>query len=911
MADSFSDIMKKYEDMSVTELGTSLLERKADIQEQQAKRDRKDRRIQQALAVLLAGQGLFKNAFKRRQAELKNAQTLELLNTEADAQNISNISSIVSMVPQDFTKQIDPLTNKPYTVEQNVKRYFSDLNNKEAFIDKVSPLIDQHLKFTSDPDLKQTDPRRYDIIQEVAAQSMFENLIKDDNYLKFTNEVRKLYPDQTLSRDELLSMSVGITPKKLEKYRRERYSSLETELRRKSGLGALFNPQTYTNIFKRVGDDLEEEGQLNLFKNLKPEDLSTPQLNEILETLNLRSMVVPAFDKGISQARQAPDRYLNIVNSKRYEALRQSMITEVIPSLAKEIDNKIAFKKYGLQSYLSEGVMDDLRDDFTDNPAVGINFSKRAAALSLRLKSDKQFALALYNQAKGDPNKTREFLTNLNNDVFRNKFSALLVLKAGTHDPGMFSDYEFIGADTPLAASGLGSIDDFDRNFKTEMGYNPAQAADLLDPILTPMFNLKTGEPTSDYIKLSQTGKDNAYWMMVQQILNAPNRKESEKLQALEEFNETTPNPLNLPILEYVETKQMQEAEQAVEEAPEGTIAAEFFRVDPRSKARREAEIKAKQPGQRRREALVEEVLTELETIPLRPSAGSPFTTTKSEQKQAREDFNRAESVKAVLKQKYGIDVARVTSNIGPDRRNLSNLIRNNPSISSEILTLISEYNSGQEIDVQNYLESEIVESSIPQVTEDDLMQTKKVGKTVGKKAIDAVVDIQQTGSEEYKQNTKDFLEDVLVAESNYGLNKRTFDSKRDAVGMFQIIPSQSLAEVKRRLDPKSGVGAPIRKYNELLKENYNIDLSLVTKEDLEKPLVAAAVARAYFMTVDAPIPVDPEERSEYYVDNYVQYDPTSPTYEKDREEAKQNFLINNGYLGSALTQGVSSLLGR
>ena len=54
MSESYSSIMSKYKDMSVSELGSSLLQRKEQVQSEQRKRDRKDRRIQQGLAVLLA-----------------------------------------------------------------------------------------------------------------------------------------------------------------------------------------------------------------------------------------------------------------------------------------------------------------------------------------------------------------------------------------------------------------------------------------------------------------------------------------------------------------------------------------------------------------------------------------------------------------------------------------------------------------------------------------------------------------------------------------------------------------------------------------------------------------------------------------------------------------------------------------
>ena len=49
------------------------------------------------------------------------------------------------------------------------------------------------------------------------------------------------------------------------------------------------------------------------------------------------------------------------------------------------------------------------------------------------------------------------------------------------------------------------------KRIKTKMGYSDKQSADTIDPVLNPNFNLKTGEATQDYMKLSPRGKDKDY----------------------------------------------------------------------------------------------------------------------------------------------------------------------------------------------------------------------------------------------------------------------------------------------------------------------------------------------------------------------------------------------------------------
>ena len=551
---NYSDIIDNYKNMSVSELGGSLLQRKGEIAEQQRKRDKKDMRVQQALAVLLAGQGLMKNAFKRRQKELANQQTLDLLTAESDSKQIQNLSTIYNYTPvgynslEEFTKEINPETGKVYTVQENSDRFFKNLDNNQGFKGKISPLIDQQLQFSDQKTMQKDNPRAYDIVQETAARSLFEQMITNDNHIKYLNGLEKFFNDDGLSREDILKESFKLDKGRYSQYLRQKYAKKESEFSSQGMLSA------FGGFIKSLGDEQEAKGNLNLFKKLKPEDLQTPELREVLDSLNVRGIVLEAVDKGLQSARQSPARYLNMVNSKQYEPLRTNMSSVVIKSLARDVDNDTVFERYGLLSYIDDRVFEDLQRE------------KRAAALSLRLKDDKQFALEIIQKAGAGAgftasNQTANFIKQLENDEFRNKFAVLAVLQAGAYDPGFrgIGDQEFYGAQDPLASLNMETNDR--QTIKSDMGYSEKQAADKLDPVLTPMFNVKTGEATQDYIKLSPRGKDNAWYAMALQVLNSSRGTEADKLQALEDLNNTTPNPLNLPILEYLEVKEKESRE--------------------------------------------------------------------------------------------------------------------------------------------------------------------------------------------------------------------------------------------------------------------------------------------------------------------------------------------------------------
>jgi hypothetical protein len=891
MADTFSDIAKNASSMSVTELGSSLLGRKEATQKAQNKRDRKDARIAQVLGVLTAGQGLFKNAFNRRQKELANVKTLDLLNNEADAKEIANISSIINVIPKDFTKAIDPTTGLPYTVEQNTNRFFSDPFTAEAFIDKMSPIIDQQIKFSSDANMAVDNPSKYQVVKERAAQEVFQNMIKGNKHITFLDGLEELYKEQGYTRDELLQQGLGITAGSLNSLKTRRYAKMEQELKGSSGL---FNPKTYLNIFKGIGKDKEDSGELNIFKRITEKDLSAPKISEVLDTMNLKGIVIPAFDKAMAQARLSPDRYLAKVQSPKYENQRANMTEIILPNLNSEIDKGKSFQKYGLQKYIDDGTMDDMTKHITRTDAVKFTFQTRAVGLSERLKYDKAFGITLYKEA--NPNATplqlAEFAEDLKTIEFRNKFAALAVLKAGIVDVGFSITEEWAPTSIALATRDISKVSQtqFDKDFEKEYGVSAANMADKIDPLISPMFT-KTGQVTPEYHALpSKAGKIIAYDMQVNMVLNST-LNEQQQGDRLEKFFNVTPNPRGAPDVEsYIEDMQKDIASVRGVELQRSGINLSFAQnmrlnnLDQKIKQSKSFLNSSRDTASKTQLDTAKNNIVEY-TNERNLILGNP-------ENESLPALNKPERLTQEIKElKFTLETSK--DNLVPSEIN---------RIEKKIIQ------TTKELEEYNYTKETPEEETGTEPVTLDITKPRAVGEDVMKAAINAVVDIQGV-SDEYKQTTKNFLGYVAKAESRYGLDKDTFNNEKDAWGPMQIIMSQSLAEIERRLNPKLAIGQPIREYNELLKDNLNIDLNNITKEDLEQPVVSAAVARAYFMVAADAIPTEPEAMADYYVDNYVRYNPKSPTYKEDREEARQNFLVNNGFVKGGMKQTLKSLL--
>lgn len=82
--------------ISLEDLGSSLLARQAKINKQRQKTAKRQQKIAGALAVLGAGQKIFRNALDSRLKEIDNLQLFELQNNEEQFKRIRGMSNILS-----------------------------------------------------------------------------------------------------------------------------------------------------------------------------------------------------------------------------------------------------------------------------------------------------------------------------------------------------------------------------------------------------------------------------------------------------------------------------------------------------------------------------------------------------------------------------------------------------------------------------------------------------------------------------------------------------------------------------------------------------------------------------------------------------------------------------------------------
>jgi hypothetical protein len=147
------------------------------------------------------------------------------------------------------------------------------------------------------------------------------------------------------------------------------------------------------------------------------------------------------------------------------------------------------------------------------------------------------------------------------------------------------------------------------------------------------------------------------------------------------------------------------------------------------------------------------------------------------------------------------------------------------------------------------------VETPAQPVSQATLLAPRQSGYDIAQAAVNAVDSVLPDGTGGV------FMMRVAAQESNFGQAPGSFRLSGDK-GIWQTSTTAGFVEVKRRI--QTGQGA-VFQGAEKIKGELGIDVASLTEADLDKPLVAAAVARLYFMAFSAPIPPDVEGQAAYW----------------------------------------------
>ena len=404
MADnSMENLISNYGDMSIEELGSSLLQRQSDIAEQRAKEAKKNRRFQQAIGLLTAGQAIFKNATQKRLKELDELQSFNMQDNVEQSQQIKTLGRIGANMPNQewFAERKDMDVNTITKEILNDDRYGKNLQQN------LAPVIDAAIKQGVPEEeyaMFKSGTSEYDTAFQLGLHNLISNYVSPHvdakgnktgkrNFEMYETELRKLLNERDLDSAKLFEQAIAITPGRLNQAEKRYYARLKSEYANRGYI------ESFKDIFRKIGRREEQQGRFNLFRNVEQTDLYGSDINDILTTLNIEGPLITSIDKSLAQYRGSATQAL--VSAKTDPDL-VSRANTAIETYGRNLGNKRLYNSDNTlkMSIRGEGSWNRYTEDFTDSQKQ--KFAEDVAGLANSFQDDKDFALAVFSSTLKD-----------------------------------------------------------------------------------------------------------------------------------------------------------------------------------------------------------------------------------------------------------------------------------------------------------------------------------------------------------------------------------------------------------------------------------------------------------------------------------------------------------------------------
>ena len=331
MADNNTDLFSMdLNNISLEDLGSSLLARQKQKNDRRAKDIKKQENWTKALAVLGAGQAVFKGALKNRLKEIDELQLFELSNNEEQHKRIRGMANLMQNFDEE--KLIDLAKNNgqdwaTMSTEEKTKLYLDS---------PYAALLEQSLKQPIDLAIEQAnifddletitkDKNLYGNAKNTALQNIVNYYLDGNKYKDFDAEINKLYdsPDgEFLTRADKLERAMSLTVHELTQMEKN-YFNRQKENYRNIGVW-----DGIKDAFEKVGWKNEQEGGVNLFKNI--DSNYALRMDEILSNLDIQGRLTNSMRDYMVEVRQSDKFHVeNASEDTDGQDVMESIIDEI------------------------------------------------------------------------------------------------------------------------------------------------------------------------------------------------------------------------------------------------------------------------------------------------------------------------------------------------------------------------------------------------------------------------------------------------------------------------------------------------------------------------------------------------------------------------------------------------------
>ena len=429
-------VLDDYSKMSIDDLGSSLLQRKADADKKAAKRSRKNERIQQALGVLMMGQGIMKNQYTKRVKELEDTHKFQIMDNESQAKEIAMHSAMTGKIGINWEDKGGSLDERLNSFEAS--------GDYDAFAQEAKNYVDQKVKALDPVEYERLYGKStYENIMRLGTREFAKTYLKsgEDNipYYKKQEQLLRDILDNSEGKDmdrlELFNLGAGLKTSTLTEYDRKNYQRVLSEYRSQNNLVGGF--KRVLNLFN---DKQIKKGGPDLFSAMTDADLAGPLATDLSQALNLKGMT-NALGVAIAEAKKSPTAWRDRAESKSNAPLfkkignfEQGPLSQVAAMIE---EGTYPSELQGTVTNIQKANIDEVFEHLSLPVNLGQkeDFVYDTTALSLRLQKDREFLKAVYLNTEGKKGKGRksfgEFKDILSNENSRIQFAAMIAIDYG------------------------------------------------------------------------------------------------------------------------------------------------------------------------------------------------------------------------------------------------------------------------------------------------------------------------------------------------------------------------------------------------------------------------------------------------------------------------------------------------
>jgi len=526
---------------SLESFGASLLAKKEEKERAAAKASKKNDKTQKALAVLLAGQSIFKGAVNKRLKELETAQTFELSNNQYQAKEINDLSYIVDAIPANYMKDASN--------EERVKAFVSDEDNFNLFKQRLSPVIDNKIKSRS-LDLgglsfeEYKNTTTYDNQLQAMASDYAKEYLTDNKYQTFENSLRTLLDPKMggieMDRVELFKRGIGLSSHDLSVAEKRNYNNIVNEYKKKGNiLGGL------KEVFNRIGKKEASTGGFDPFKTIDENVLIGPEMSKVMGALNLNGITNTVVDRHMLTKNVSDTIYTDLIRSPSQKVYLNNIMGRYVTPMSNNIKTGNYPTEQMPTNMISPRVLKDFLNDVKDDSLLVSDIG----AVALKLKNDKGFARNVYlglEGAKTGELTYAEFKSLSNEEGFRTQLAASIVITEGA-----IVKKETIGGGKliPGKTIGYNVTGNLTRVYDRYNGNIPLAVG---EGIQQPTVSNKGYTVSKEYKEFPKKLKIENYDNMIEHIMKENISSETAREIELNKLFTQIPNPLGLTQEEYL-----------------------------------------------------------------------------------------------------------------------------------------------------------------------------------------------------------------------------------------------------------------------------------------------------------------------------------------------------------------------